>query len=201
MSDNTTFTELAECPFTELEKWYESAKTSEKIFPNAMTLATVDAHACPHARIVLMKKLSKEGIVFFTNYESQKGHDITDNPNVALVFYWPSLLKQVRVEGLVERTDDKVSDDYFASRVRGSQLGARISLQSQPIISREQLLADYENSKQLFADKNIPRPEYWGGYCVKPYQFEFWQAGEHRLHDRIRYYLHDNEWVQQRLAP
>lgn len=192
---------LAESPFTELEKWYRLAEQTETVFPSAMTLATVDADHKPHARIVLMKSLSPEGISFFTNYHSKKADNIADNQQVALVFYWPSLLRQVRIEGVANKTTRQQSADYFATRPKGNQLGAYTSKQSQVIVSRQQLLDDYQNVEQQFVGSDVPCPNYWGGYTVKPDCFEFWQIGDHRLHDRVIYHWQKNNWQQQRLAP
>ncbi len=188
-------------PIPQLRKWLNDAIEAKALEPTAMTLATSTFEGKPSARMVLLKDLRDDGLVFFTNYESRKAKNILQNPYVALVIFWPELERQVRIEGRIEKVSAKESDEYFESRPQRSKLGAWASPQSQVVSSRkyiENLMGDFEEE---FADKPIVRPENWGGYIVRPYLFEFWQGRENRLHDRIQYRLEDDEWVIERLAP
>ena len=169
---------------------------------NAMTVSTIGLDGFPKARVVLLKKFYEEGFIFYTNYNSEKGKAIIENPNICLSFFWHSLERQVIIKGVAEKTPANVSDNYFASRPDGSKLGAIVSNQSEIIPNREFL---ENNLKQLEIDyqgKEIPRPENWGGFLVRPIEVEFWQGRPNRLHDRIRYYLQeDYSWTINRLAP
>ncbi|AKQ45522.1 hypothetical protein TH63_07470 [Rufibacter radiotolerans] len=190
-------------PFKQFGTWMQEALTAKVEEPTAFTLSTADAQGKPTARIVLLKALGPEGFVFYTNYESRKGQQLLENPYAALTFFWPSLERQVRIEGNVERVPAEASDSYFHSRPRGSQLGAWSSPQSQPIEDRsvlENLAKEYEAK---FSDLDVmPRPPHWGGYLVKPQKIEFWQGRQNRLHDRLLYELQpDGTWHLQRLAP
>ena len=189
-------------PFSLFDKWWEQAINSDIDEVNAMTLATVNSHHIPSARIVLLKGYDKNGFVFFTNYNSHKATDILDNPRVSLVIFWKELQRQIRINGMAEKVSGKESDDYFNSRPEKSKIGAWASPQSNIIASREVLEkneAEYENQ---FAGKSIPRPAHWGGFIVKPIQIEFWQGRASRLHDRICYNLLENGgWRKERLAP
>jgi pyridoxamine 5'-phosphate oxidase len=168
----------------------------------AMTLATASAAGIPDARIVLLKSVTEEGFVFFTNYNSSKGKELEENPNACLVFFWAALERQVRITGTVEKISASESDAYFVSRPIGSRMGAWASPQSDVITKREVIEDNLKNYEQQFSDNNIPRPPHWGGYIVKPVQIEFWQGRPSRLHDRIRYTLQpDTSWLTERLAP
>jgi pyridoxamine 5'-phosphate oxidase len=188
-------------PFAFFGKWFAEAEAAEAAEVNAMTLATVDLHNKPHARIVLLKGLDEKGFVFFTNYSSAKGLEIESNPFVALVFFWQELERQVRVEGRIERVSEEESDHYFSTRPEGSKLGAWSSPQSQSIPDRSIL----ENNYRLYTGQfgnNIPRPPHWGGYRVIPSYMEFWQGRSNRMHDRIVFSQGATEdWAKTRLAP
>lgn len=166
-----------------------------------MTLATVDEHNHPHARIVLLKGIEEQSFVFFTNYNSDKGSEIAGNPNVALVFFWCELERQVRIRGAATKLSADKSKEYFKSRPEGSQLGAWASPQSSVISSREILEENYHKYQKDFADGNIPWPEHWGGYMVEPHSIEFWQGRSSRMHDRILFTKKGNGWNKSRLAP
>ncbi len=187
-------------PQDQFKKWFEDAVHADVIEVNAMTLATVDSNGFPSARIVLLKGLEEEGLVFYTNYDSKKGSDISENPNVALVFFWRELERQVRVRGKVEKLNDEESDKYFNSRPFESKIGAMASPQSK-IISKEKLENNFQNLKEEYKDQEIVRPNNWGGYVVKPVEWEFWQGRPGRLHDRLRYSFKDSIWKMERLAP
>lgn len=184
--------------------WWDDVVNSEVPEPNAMTLATVDKEGKPCARVVLLKHVSAEGFEFFTNYNSPKGREIEHNPNVALVFYWKELERQVRIEGVATKMSREKSQVYFQSRPRGSQIGAWASPQSEVIPDREVLEAEIEKITRQFENVDpLPCPEHWGGYVVKPVSIEFWQGRSERLHDRFKYVLNvdGNSWMIQRLAP
>jgi pyridoxamine 5'-phosphate oxidase len=188
-------------PIVEFQRWFRAAAEARLPTVNAMTLATVDERGRPAARIVLLKEVDERGFVFFTNYESRKGHDLAVNPFAALVVFWEPLHRQVRIEGAIEKIDAEASDAYFGSRPRGSQLGAIASPQSRPIPSRatlEQLVAETERS---IGAANPARPAYWGGYRLVPDMVELWQGQPSRLHDRVRYRRENGPWVRDRLAP
>jgi pyridoxamine 5'-phosphate oxidase len=167
----------------------------------SMALATATKAGEPDARIVLLKSFDDRGFVFYTNYQSRKAKELSDNPRACLLFYWPQLWRQVRIEGTVEKVSDQESDKYFQSRPLGSKLGAWTSNQSEVIENREVLEARFAELQERFRD-NVPRPPHWGGYRVKPNAIEFWQGQENRLHDRLRYRLQkDGTWVIERLGP
>jgi pyridoxamine 5'-phosphate oxidase len=178
----------------ELPEWFET---------NAMTLSTTNGHGRVSSRIVLLKQLEPDGFVFFTNYDSAKGADIAVNPYVAIHFFWPVFDRQVRVEGHAFKTTTDVSDHYFASRPRSSQLGAAASPQSQVIQNESELELVISEMDKQYEGMPVPRPEHWGGYKVVPQLVEFWQGKPSRLHDRYRYRLneHDQTWTLERLAP
>ncbi len=191
-------------PFPLFDRWFGEAKNSDDPEPNAMVLATVNAHGHPAARTVLLKEVTARGFVFYTNYDSRKGHEIGAHPHVALVFNWLQLQRSVRIEGRIEKIAPETSTDYFQSRPKKSQLGAWTSPQSDVIPNREFLDARKEEMEARFADKEVlPRPENWGGYVVIPELIEFWQGRSSRLHDRLAYTRPDaeQEWTRERLAP
>ncbi len=188
-------------PFKQFKKWFQQALDAQLHEPNVMTLATASRSGVPSARIVLLKGFDEEGFVFYTNYESHKGRELSENPQAALVFFWPELERQVRIEGAVEKVAPNVSTEYFHSRPQGSQIGAMVSPQSQVIKSRTELENHIVVLKEKYLDQEIPRPAHWGGYVVKPNIVEFWQGRPSRLHDRIRYKLVEGNWIIDRLAP
>ena len=192
--------DLAADWLTQLRHWLAEAEDGGVLEPNAMILTTATPEGAPSARTVLLKGLDERGLVFFTGYDSRKGRELRGNPRAALVFPWVELQRQVVIEGPVERVDEADSDAYWASRPRGSQLGALASPQSQPIASR----ADLEQARDALAAEHpdeVPRPERWGGFRVAPDAVEFWQGRADRLHDRLRYRREDGEWRVERLAP
>jgi pyridoxamine 5'-phosphate oxidase len=195
--------EAAQDPIQQFDHWLTEALQAGLPEPSAMHLATVSAAGRPSARIVLLKGLSGDGFIFYTNYQSRKGKELAANPWACLTFFWPGLERQVRVEGKVLQTSGKQSDEYFHSRPRGSQLGAFISPQSQVIANRQVLEESLQQAETEFADgKVIPRPLHWGGYCVFPDAIEFWQGRPNRLHDRILYTKDaGGNWTKKRLAP
>lgn len=197
-------------PIAEFQKWLQHAHATpapDWLEITAMTLATSDSSGRVSARIVLLKTVDSNGFTFFTNYRSDKAQQLLANPQAALVFYWPHTERQVRVEGLVTFTDSDISDKYFHARPRGSQIGAVISPQSQPLIDREQLeLSASQLAATYTDDQVIPRPDYWGGYLLKPNRLEFWQGRPNRLHDRFLYTRNEasnqeESWNIARLAP
>lgn len=195
---------LAKNPFQQFHDWFKEAEVgSGQRYPNAMSLATVDASGMPSMRIVLLKGLSAEGFVFYTNFESRKGREMSANPRAALCFHWDKLHRQVRAEGKVEKLGRDVSQAYFNTRPRVSRLGAWASPQSQEISSRKDLEARVHEAEERFRGvEEIPVPENWGGYVLHPTRFEFWQEGEFRLHDRFVYEKSgDGTWAVKRLAP
>ncbi len=193
--------EVAENPIEQFRKWFDEATSSDVLEPNAMNLATADGQKIS-SRIVLLKDIDDDGLIFYTNYESNKGKQMADNPVVALNFFWPELERQVRFEGTVEKVNEERSLAYFHSRPRSSQIGAWVSPQSQVIEARDFLEKRVESFDKKFAGKDIPKPEHWGGYKVRPNLIEFWQGRPSRLHDRLVYNLHStNKWKIERLSP
>ncbi len=188
-------------PFDFFKLWFEQALNADLPEPNAMTLATVNAKGRPSARIVLIKGLDARGITFFTNYESRKGQELTQNPHAALLFHWTELERQVRIEGRVEKCSPEESDAYYLSRPAGSRLGAWASPQSQVIDSREVLEARVREAQEAQQGDPQTRPPFWGGYRLVPDFFEFWQGRPSRLHDRLAYTLQGDSWAMSRLAP
>lgn len=189
-------------PFLQFENWFQATADAGLNEPNAMSLATVSDQGGPSVRMVLMKYWDDHGFVFFTNYNSRKAHDISQNSHVALLFYWETLHRQVRIEGTAERVSVAESIKYFCIRPRGSQLGAWCSAQSTVISSRSILDAKLTEMRQKYQDGDIPLPSFWGGFRVVPFRFEFWQQGEDRLHDRFSYESTSGKlWSIRRLAP
>jgi pyridoxamine 5'-phosphate oxidase len=193
--------QLDDDPVAQFGRWFGEAERAEEIEPNAMTLATSSPDGRPSARIVLLKGFGPDGFVFFSNYASRKGDELAANPNAALVFWWPPLERQVRLEGSVERTTTEESEAYWASRPLGSRLAALASAQSQVLAGREELVRRVEELAARHRDGDVPLPEAWGGYRLVPDAFEFWQGQPNRLHDRFRYTRHQDGWLVERLSP
>ncbi|WP_018477975.1 pyridoxamine 5'-phosphate oxidase [Pontibacter roseus] len=193
---------VLEDPLNQFKVWLNEAIASEVLEPTALVLSTVSADCRPSARVVLLKEVSGQGFVFFTNYDSRKGQHLAEHPFASLTFFWAELERQVRVEGSVQKVPEQVSDTYFHSRPRGSQIGAWASPQSQIIQSREELEKADKRYTQEFAEKEVvPRPAHWGGYILLPERLEFWQGRPNRLHDRILFEQHGGTWSRKRLAP
>ncbi|NEQ80001.1 MAG: pyridoxamine 5'-phosphate oxidase [Moorea sp. SIO2I5] len=189
-------------PFEQFKIWFDQAVAAELPEPNAMTIATATPDGKPSARMVLLKGYDQRGFVFYTNYESNKGQQLIENPWAAITFWWAELERQLRIEGRVEKLTAAESDDYFNSRPKDSQLGAWVSDQSQVIPSREVLEQQLQQLKQDYENKEVPRPPHWGGFRVIPSEIEFWQGRPSRLHDRLLYNRgEDGDWVLKRLSP
>jgi pyridoxamine 5'-phosphate oxidase len=189
-------------PVRQFQIWFAQAVEARVIEPNAMTLATVTPDGKPSARIVLLKEIDERGLVFYTNFQSRKGQELTHSPLAALVFWWGELERQVRVEGDIIPVGETEAEEYFQSRPRGSQLGAWVSNQSQVIPSREVLETRLHELEQMYGDRPIPRPSYWGGYRLVPAYIEFWQGRPNRLHDRLCYRQTSSKtWKIERLSP
>lgn len=189
-------------PFKQFAQWFQDALQAELPQPHAMTLATAMPDGTPSARMVLLKDFDERGFTFYTNYDSQKGNELAQNPQAALVVYWAELSRQVRISGRVSRVTPEESDAYWRTRPVGSRLGALASRQSQVISGREVLEARLKQLQEDYQNGDIPRPAYWGGYRVSPRTIEFWHHQENRLHDRLRYTQQpDHGWLLERLSP
>jgi pyridoxamine 5'-phosphate oxidase len=188
-------------PTEQFRRWFDEAIRANLHEPNAFALATAMSDGRPSARIVLLKGFDGRGFVFYTNYEGRKGRELEANPRAALLFYWGELERQVRIEGTVSRISEEESDAYFASRPRGSRIGAMASEQSRVVEGREVLEDRVEKLEREYEGRDLPRPDFWGGYRVEPDVFEFWQGRENRLHDRISYRRSDGGWGIERLQP
>ncbi|ETX11109.1 pyridoxamine 5'-phosphate oxidase [Marinomonas ushuaiensis DSM 15871] len=188
-------------PLALFDTWLAKAIEACPDDPTAMTLSTVDNEGWPHSRVVLLKQRSESGFSFFTNYDSEKAQQLAQNNKASMTFFWPALSRQIRIEGTIEKVARDVSETYFASRPRGSQLAARTSQQSAVIASRDALQKAFDVEEQAFKDQEVPCPENWGGYILKPTFIEFWQGRPSRLHDRICFTPIDGSWVRTRKAP
>ena len=194
--------DLDSSPFRQFARWFEDAKQHQPLLPEAMTLSTCGADGVVSSRVALLKTFSEHGFVFFTNYNSRKGMQLAENPRASLCFHWPGLERQVRVEGVAVKTTAEESDAYFASRPRGSQIGAWASNQSSVIPGRGDLDQRAAELEACYKERQIPRPPHWGGYRVIPVEIEFWQGRPDRLHDRFVYRLREpKDWVIERLSP
>lgn len=188
-------------PVAQFSEWMKEAIAASVHEPTAMTLATADPEGQPLTRVVLLKGIEDRRFVFYTNYNSQKGRHLALNPKACLNFFWPELERQVIIQGLVHKVAETESDAYFNSRPRGSQIGAWASEQSRPLESREELAEKASQYAASFEGADVPRPEHWGGYALRPFYIEFWQGRESRLHDRIVYRLDEGLWRISRLSP
>ena len=188
-------------PFKQFEIWFEEAKKIGLKDPNAMNVASATKSGIPSSRMVLLKAYSEEGFIFYTNYTSRKSGEILDNPIVALNFFWDALERQIRIEGEIKKVEKEVSDAYFNSRSRLSQLGAHASNQSQIIENYEELTDKLNSFEEKYKDTDIPRPDHWGGFIVIPSSIEFWQGHDGRLHDRLKFEKENDNWLMKRLSP
>jgi pyridoxamine 5'-phosphate oxidase len=188
-------------PFLLFQQWFGDTLKARLLDPNAMTLSTLGLDGRPALRTVLLKEFDPKGFVFFTNYESQKGKELARKPLAGLLFYWPTLSRQVRVDGRVSRVSAGESDSYFHSRPRGSQISAWVSRQSERVPNREYLEKKTSEFEKKFEGKAVPRPPYWGGFRLTPDRFEFWSGKPNRLHDRLRYVKKGAKWQRERLSP
>ncbi|HAQ18900.1 MAG TPA: pyridoxamine 5'-phosphate oxidase [Prolixibacteraceae bacterium] len=188
-------------PLIQLQNWLEAAISEKTSEPTAMVLSTNDPTGNPDSRVVLLKELTAEGLIFFTNYNSKKGQQIQANPNVSVVFFWPETERQVRVKGKAEKIGEKGSEIYYKSRPVDSQIAAWASPQSQIIESRKVLDENYRYYQEYFQERVIEKPPHWGGFLIRPEYFEFWQGRSNRMHDRIEYHLSGDKWIMNRLAP
>jgi pyridoxamine 5'-phosphate oxidase len=194
--------DLDKNPFTQFARWFDDARQAQPVLPEAMTVATCGADGIVTSRVCLLKDFDEHGFVFYTNYNSRKGTQISENPRVSLCFYWAALDRQVRVEGAAVKTTEEEADAYFASRPRGSQLGAWASCQSKVIPGRGDLDQRFREMEGNYRDRPVPRPPHWGGYRVIPLEIEFWQGRADRLHDRFVYRLREpKDWIIERLSP
>ena len=199
---NKCFQDLND-PFELFEKWFEEAKKKEINDPNALALGTANTDGVPSVRMVLLKGFDKNGFVFYTNLNSQKGNEIKKNPNASMCFHWKSLLRQIRIVGTLKKVSDNISDNYYNSRAYESRIGAWASNQSTVLKSRNELLDKIDFFKKKFSNKDkVPRPNYWLGWKLKPSSIEFWLDGENRIHERLKYISNkNNEWTRQLLSP
>ena len=190
-------------PFELFEKWFAEAKSNEINEPNALALGTASKDGIPSVRMVLLKGFDKNGFVFYTNLNSQKGNELKENPNATMCFHWKSLLRQIRIVGTLKLVDSKTADDYYKTRAYESRIGAWASKQSSVLESRDELLNSLENFKTKYNDKdNVSRPNHWSGWNLKPSSIEFWLDGDNRIHERLKYILdQNNNWIKSLLSP
>jgi pyridoxamine 5'-phosphate oxidase len=199
---NKCFLELDD-PFELFKEWFEVAKKKEINDPNALALGTASKDGVPSVRMVLLKGFDKDGFIFYTNLKSQKSKELKENPNATMCFHWKSLLRQIRIVGKLNQVDDKTADDYYSTRAYESRIGAWASKQSSILKSRDELLNNLENFKKKYSDKdNVPRPDHWSGWNLKPSSIEFWLDGDNRIHERLKYTLdNNNNWEKSLLSP
>ena len=199
---NKCFLDL-ENPFELFQKWFEEAKKKEINDPNALALGTSTKDGIPSVRMVLLKGFDKNGFIFYTNLNSQKGNELKENPNASMCFHWKSLLRQIRIVGTLEQVANKTADDYYKTRAYESRIGAWASKQSTVLKNRDELLDALESFKKKYGDKNnVPRPSYWSGWNLKPSSIEFWLDGDNRIHERLKYSLDkDGNWIKSLLSP
>ena len=199
---NKCFLELDD-PIILFEKWFAEAKKKEINDPNALALGTASKDGVPSVRMVLLKGFDKDGFIFYTNLKSQKSKELKENPNATMCFHWKSLLRQIRIVGKLNLVDDKIADDYYSTRAYESRIGAWASKQSSILKSRDELLNNLENFKKKYSDKdNVPRPDHWSGWNLKPSSIEFWLDGDNRIHERLKYTLdNNNNWEKSLLSP
>ena len=199
---NKCFLDLDD-PFELFEEWFEVAKKKEINDPNALALGTASKDGVPSVRMVLLKGFDKDGFIFYTNLKSQKSKELKENPNATMCFHWKSLLRQIRIVGKLNLVDDKIADDYYSTRAYESRIGAWASKQSSILKNRDELLNNLENFKKKYSDKdNVPRPDHWSGWNLKPSSIEFWLDGDNRIHERLKYTLdNNNNWEKSLLSP
>ena len=199
---NKCFLDLDD-PFKLFKEWFEVAKKKEINDPNALALGTASKDGVPSVRMVLLKGFDKDGFIFYTNLKSQKSKELKENPNATMCFHWKSLLRQIRIVGKLNQVDDKTADDYYSTRAYESRIGAWASKQSSILKSRDELLNNLENFKKKYSDKdNVPRPDHWSGWNLKPSSIEFWLDGDNRIHERLKYTLdNNNNWEKSLLSP
>ncbi len=201
MNENNNLIDIHENPLDLFTKWFEEANSKEINDPNAMNLSTVNDDLQPSSRMVLLKSYNKEGFIFYTNLNSKKGTSIKKNNKVALNFHWKSLRKQIRIQGCAEKINNEDADKYFKSRPADSKIGAWASNQSSELTDRKDFEKEIVKYKNKFGDIDIPRPEFWTGFKVKPNLIEFWKEMPFRLHDRVEYFIKGNKWFHRRLYP
>jgi pyridoxamine 5'-phosphate oxidase len=199
--DELSESSVQEDPLKQFYGWLDDAIKKKIQEPTAMVLSTIDGDGNPDSRVVLLKEITSEGFIFFTNYNSKKGQQISVNQQVSIVFFWSEAERQVRIKGIAEKISEKESDAYFLSRPLESQLGAWASPQSQLIESRRILDDNYSHYQEYFQHNEIKKPPHWGGFLIRPEYFEFWQGRPNRLHDRLEYILSGDHWIINRLAP
>ena len=199
---NKCFLDLDD-PFELFEEWFEVAKKKEINDPNALALGTASKDGVPSVRMVLLKGFDKDGFIFYTNLKSQKSKELKENPNATMCFHWKSLLRQIRIVGKLNQVDDKTADDYYSTRAYESRIGAWASKQSSILKSRDELLNSLESFKKKYNNKdNVPRPNHWSGWNLKPSSIEFWLDGDNRIHERLKYTLNEkNFWSKSLLSP
>jgi len=192
-----------EDPFELFEKWFVEAESKEINDPNALALGTANKDGIPSVRMVLLKGFDKNGFIFYTNSNSQKGNEIKENPNASMCFHWKSLLRQIRIVGTLKQVDDKIADEYYNSRAYESRIGAWASKQSSILKNRKELLNNLEDFKKKYSDKdNVPRPSHWSGWNLEPLSIEFWLDGQNRIHERLKYILDEKKnWTKSLLSP